>query len=79
MPVIAQAKSYRAFMTQVNRQVSSGDKLYLYGNFNSDSMVFYHGAAINELDRPVESVAAMIGKGDDYLIMTAKAGRKYRR
>jgi hypothetical protein len=58
MPVIAQAKSNRAFMTQVNRQLSSGDKLYLHDNFNSDSVVFCQGAAINELDRPVESVAA---------------------
>ncbi len=79
MPVIAQAKSYRAFMTQVNQQVNAGDKLYLYGSFNSDPVVFYRGAVINELDLPGESVAAMIGKGDDYLIMTRKAGGKYRR
>ncbi len=76
MPVIAQAKSYRAFMTQVNQQVNAGDKLYLYGSFNSDPVVFYRGAVINELDLPVESVAAMIGKGDDYLIMTRQSWRE---
>ena len=76
MPVIAQAKSYRAFMTQVNQQVNADDKLYLYGSFNSDPVVFYRGAVINELNRPVESVAAMIGKGDDYLIMTHQSWRE---
>ena len=62
-------------MTQVNQQVNAGDKLYLYGSFNSDPVVFYRGAAINELDLPGESVAAMIGKGDYYLIMTQQSWR----
>ena len=60
----------------MNQQVNAGDKLYLYGSFNSDPVVFYRGAVISEFDLPVESVAAMIGKGDDYLIMTQQRWRE---
>lgn len=75
MPVIAQPKSYRAFMTEVNRQVSPGDKLYLYGSFNSDPVVFYRGAVINQLDLPVQSLANLVGRGDGYLITTLQSWR----
>ena len=69
MPVIAQAKSYREFMVRVNELVQPNDKLYLYGPFNSDSVMFYRGSVIEWLDQPVELVAQKDGSGDGYLIM----------
>ena len=69
MPVIAEAKSYRSFMEDVNQRVKPGDKLYLYGEFNSDSVVFYHGRAIAAFDPSPEAIAAKVGPGNDYIIM----------
>ena len=69
MPVIAQRKSYAAFMSQVNQRVGPNDKLYIYGRFNSDSVVFYRGSAIERLDQPIEALAANAGKGRGYVIM----------
>lgn len=72
MPVIAQTKSYRDFMMDVNRRVKPEHKLYIYGRFNSDALVFYRGRAIERLDRSFEAVAAKVGKGDAYIIMPAR-------
>jgi hypothetical protein len=72
MPVIAQTKSYRDFMMEVNRRVKPEHKLYIYGRFNSDAVVFYRGRAIERLDRSFEAVAAKMGKGDAYIIMPAR-------
>jgi hypothetical protein len=72
MPVIAQTKSYRGFMMEVNRRVKPEHKLYIYGRFNSDAVVFYRGRAIERLDRSFEAVAAKMGKGDAYIIMPAR-------
>ncbi|HSK31657.1 MAG TPA: glycosyltransferase family 39 protein [Candidatus Limnocylindria bacterium] len=69
MPVIAEGKSYRKFMSEVNRRVKTDDKLYLYGPFNSDPVLFYRGVVIDFLDQRVEDVAAKIGHGDGYLIL----------
>jgi 4-amino-4-deoxy-L-arabinose transferase-like glycosyltransferase len=69
MPAIAQAKSYRAFMIEVNRQVKPSNKLYIYGRFNSDPVVFYRGSVVDPLDQSVDTVAAKIGKGNGYVIM----------
>jgi hypothetical protein len=69
MPVIAQTKSYRNFMMEVNHRVKPGDKLYIYGRFNSDAVVFYRGRAVEQLEQPIEAVAAKAGTGDDYVIM----------
>jgi 4-amino-4-deoxy-L-arabinose transferase-like glycosyltransferase len=70
MPVIAEAKSYRAFMAEVNQLVKPGDKLYLYGDsFNSDPLVFYHGGPIETFDQPVEELASRMGSGDLFIIM----------
>jgi hypothetical protein len=76
MPAIAQAKSYRDFMVQVNERVRSTDKLYLYGDFNTDSVMFYRGSAIARLEQPAEIVAEKAGRGDGYLIMTAQSYEK---
>ena len=72
MPVIAQTKSYRDFMIEVNQRVKPEDKLYIYGRFNSDAVVFYRGRAVEQLESPIEAVAAKAGTGDDYVIMTER-------
>jgi hypothetical protein len=73
MPVMAEAKSYRPFMEEVNQRVKPGDKLYLYGEvFNSDPVVFYRGGPIERLDQPAERIAVKIGRGSAYLIMAER-------
>jgi hypothetical protein len=73
MPAIAEAKSYRAFMEEVNQRVKSGDKLYLYDeSFNSDPVVFYRGEPIDALDQPLSVVAGKFGSTHVYVIMAEK-------
>jgi 4-amino-4-deoxy-L-arabinose transferase-like glycosyltransferase len=70
IPVIAEAKSYRAFMTAVNERVKPDDKLYLYGRaLYRDPIEFYRGGSIDKLEQPPESIAGKIGRGNSYLIM----------
>jgi hypothetical protein len=80
MPVIAEARSYRPFMEEVNQRVQLNDTLYLYGEaFNSDPVVFYRGRPIETLDQPAERIAAKIGRGSEYLIMTERNWLKMRK
>jgi 4-amino-4-deoxy-L-arabinose transferase-like glycosyltransferase len=73
MPVIAEARSYRSFIEQVNQRIKPGDKLYLFGeSFNSDSVVFYHGNPIETIDQSPEELAAKIGPGNHYIIMAKR-------
>ena len=77
MPVIAEARSYRSFMEEVNQRIKPGDKLYLYGEFfNSDSVVFYHGGPIETMDQSPEAIAAKIGPGNNYIIMAKRTWAK---
>ncbi|HEY7320176.1 MAG TPA: glycosyltransferase family 39 protein [Candidatus Binatia bacterium] len=77
MPVIAEAKSYRAFMAEVNQLVKPHDHLYLYGDsFNSDPLVFYRGEPIDTLKHPEEVISNRIGGGDQYVIMSQKEWRR---
>ena len=76
MPVIAQTKSYRDFMMEVNQRVKPDDTLYLHGAFNSDAVVFYRGEVVDTLERPLEEVAAKAGKGNGYLIMPEKGWKE---
>jgi 4-amino-4-deoxy-L-arabinose transferase-like glycosyltransferase len=70
MPVIAEVNSYRPFMEQVNQRVKPTDRLYLYGgDFNSDPVIFYRGDRIETIERPVDIIAAKVGRGNTYLIM----------
>lgn len=69
MPVIAREKSYRPFMDEVNRRVGPDQKIFLYGAFNSDPVIFYRGALIPKLNRPLQIVAADSGAGNGWLIM----------
>jgi hypothetical protein len=77
VPVMAEAKSYRAFMAEVNQQVKPGDKLYLYGDsFNSDPVIFYRGGPIDTLKQPAEVISNKSGSGDQYVIMSQKTWSK---
>jgi hypothetical protein len=71
VPKIAEARSYRPFMLEVARLVKPEERIYLYGSsFNSDPVVFYHGAPVDTLDRSAGEIAAQVGGGNAYLIMT---------
>ena len=77
VPVMAEAKSYRAFMAEVNQQVKPGDKLYLYGDsFNSDPVIFYRGGPIDTLKQPAEVISNKSGSGAQYVIMSQKTWSK---
>jgi 4-amino-4-deoxy-L-arabinose transferase-like glycosyltransferase len=69
LPAIAETKSYRAFMEEVNRRVQPTGKLYLFGALHSDPIVFYRNMEIETLERPMDQVAAEVGTGDVYIIM----------
>lgn len=71
LPAIAEDKSYRSFMEMVNQRLRAGDELYLYGeDFNSDSVVFYHGKPIPMLRQSPEVIAAQSGVTHRYIIMS---------
>ncbi|HEY6367832.1 MAG TPA: glycosyltransferase family 39 protein [Candidatus Binatia bacterium] len=69
LPAIAETKSYREFMEEVNRRVQPTGKLYLFGPLHSDPIVYYRNMEIETLERPMDQVAAQIGTGDVYIIM----------
>jgi hypothetical protein len=73
MPAIAEAKSYRGFMAEVNQRVGPSDKLYLYGeSFNSDPVVFYRGEPIATLEQPLPVSTGTAGLSRVYFIMAEK-------
>jgi Dolichyl-phosphate-mannose-protein mannosyltransferase len=74
MPVIAEARSYRPFMEEVNQRVKPGDKLYLYGEvYDSDPVIFYRGGGlIEKVEQPAEKIASRIGHGNEYLILAER-------
>jgi hypothetical protein len=43
--------------------------IYLFGEFNSDPVVFYHRKTIDVLEQPVAELASRIGAGTDYVIL----------
>jgi hypothetical protein len=74
IPEIAQTRSYREFMEQVNQLVKPGEPLYLYGDrFNSDPVVFYRGGPIESLEEEPRTLAAQIGTGKQFVIMSKKS------
>ena len=79
LPAIAESKSYRGFMEEVNRRVEPNDKLYLFGGFNSDPVIFYRGAAIAEIDDFAQAVAGKLGTGKVYIIMARQNWEKIQR
>jgi len=76
IPVIATSKSYRDFVMNMERRIGPETVVYLFGEFNSDPVVFYHGKVIEPLERPLAEVAAKIGVGKDYLIMPEQTWKK---
>jgi 4-amino-4-deoxy-L-arabinose transferase-like glycosyltransferase len=77
-PAIAESKSYRAFMEEVNRRVQPGDKLYTLGGFNDDPVVFYRGGLIDELEPSPEAIAKL-GPGKAYVIVARRIWEKLQR
>jgi hypothetical protein len=76
LPVIAEDKSYRDFMGEVNQKVKPDDRLFVYGEFNSDPVVFYRGGSVEIDARPIEEVAPRPARGNNFVIMTDQAWRK---
>jgi hypothetical protein len=76
VPVIAADKSYRDFMIEVNQRVGPNDKLYLFGRFNSDPVVFYRGSVIDSLDQSAQLVADKTAKGNAYVIMDERTWKR---
>ena len=69
IPVIAADKSYREFVMAMDRQVGPAGAIYLFGEFNSDPVVFYHRKTIEMLEQPVAELASKVGAGSDYVIL----------
>ncbi len=67
---LSKGKSYRDFMSEVNRLVKPNEKLVVYGDFNSDPVLFYRGQTIEIDDRPLAEVAAKLVSGTGAVIMT---------
>jgi hypothetical protein len=76
VPEIANSKSYREFVGEVNRRVKPGEKIYLYGEFNSDPVIFYFGGTIDTLEQAPATIAAKIGAGDSYIIMPEQSWKE---
>ena len=70
---IAETKSYRDFMIEVNRLVQPAERLVLYGGFNSDAVAFYRGGPVQVAERPLDDASTQIADGDGYIITTEKA------
>ena len=79
LPAIAETKSYREFMEEVNRHVQPTGKLYLFGPLHSDPIVYYRNMEIEILERPMDQVAAQIGTGDVYIIMAQETWSRMRK
>jgi 4-amino-4-deoxy-L-arabinose transferase-like glycosyltransferase len=79
IPEMAQAKSYRDFMRQVNQQLGPDDALYLYGDdFNSDPIIFYRGELIQTFGAKSDTSARVAASGNEYYIMTQRSWKKLR-
>ena len=76
VPEIANSKSYREFVGEVNRRVKPSEKIYLYGEFNSDPVIFYFGGTIDTLEQAPATIAAKIGAGDSYIIMPEQSWKE---
>ncbi len=76
IPEIADVKSYREFVAEVSRRVSPSEKIYLYGEFNSDSVVFYYGGTIDQLEQSPATLAPKIGYGNAYVVMPVQSWKE---
>jgi 4-amino-4-deoxy-L-arabinose transferase-like glycosyltransferase len=69
IPVIAADKSYREFVVALDREIGPKAQIYLFGEFNSDPVVFYHQKPMDVLEQPLAEMAKKVGAGTDYVIM----------
>ena len=69
VPQIAADKSYREFVLAMDRQVGPAAVINLFGEFNSDPVVFYHRKTIDALEQPLAEMARQVGTGNGYVIM----------
>lgn len=69
IPVIAADKSYREFVVALDREIAPKAQIYLFGEFNSDPVVFYHQKPMDVLEQPLAEMAKKVGAGTDYVIM----------
>jgi len=69
---IAETKSYRDFMVEVNRLVSPSEKLVLAGGFNGDAVAFYRSGILEVAERPAANGSAQVFAGNGYIITTEK-------
>jgi hypothetical protein len=79
VPKIAEAKSYRPFMSQVNQLVGPDDRLYLYRNFNSDQVVFYRGEPLETVTEVSRRPITSGDKAEVYVIMTEREWLKLKK
>jgi len=70
---IAETKSYREFMIEVNRLVQPADKLVMFGGFNGDAVAFYRGGTVEVVERSADDASPRIADGDGYIIITERA------
>jgi len=76
---IAEVRSYRSFMTEVNQRIDPDADLYLYGrSFNSDSLVIYRGGPIPVLEELPEALVKRLRSGNDFVILRQKEWRRIR-
>lgn len=69
IPVIAADKSYREFVVALDRETAPEAQIYLFGEFNSDPVIFYHQKPMDVLEQPLAEMAKKVGAGTDYVIM----------
>ncbi|HEY7319695.1 MAG TPA: glycosyltransferase family 39 protein [Candidatus Binatia bacterium] len=69
IPVIAADKSYREFVVALDRETAPEAQIYLFGEFNSDPVIFYHQKPMDVLEQPLAEMAKKVGSGTDYVIM----------
>ncbi len=68
---LAQARSYASFMREVNRRVSPGAQLYLYGEgFDSSPVFFYRGGPVPSMPAGPDALTKKLQSTEDHVIMT---------
>lgn len=70
LPWVAQAKTYKPFVMEVNRIVAKEGSLCLYGRrWDPTSVIFYRGGGAPPVDDGPESLRRHLGSSDSYCVM----------
>jgi 4-amino-4-deoxy-L-arabinose transferase-like glycosyltransferase len=73
MPSLAEARSYKAFMTKVNGLVDHNETFFVYGEgWDYASVIFYSGARIPVVKGDLLSLQDRIRKSKSYCIMSER-------